>query len=81
MDFKTPGNTCLCRSCGNYFTGIAGFDTHRTGSHARDTRSCLDPATLEHGPDHKRAGKLVFRDAGRAYPCWAFDQDDTRFEQ
>lgn len=31
---------CLCRSCGQYFGGVNGFDTHR-----RDGQ-CLDPEAI-----------------------------------
>lgn len=49
-----------CTSCHQTFTVIAAFEKHRTGSHEREERHCLDPATVG----------LV--DAGRAYPCWGF---------
>lgn len=52
-------NTGHCTGCHQTFTGITAFDRHRTGSHARDTRTCLDPAEVG----------LVESD--RAYPCWA----------
>jgi hypothetical protein len=35
-----------CTGCHRSFTGIAAFDRHRSGSHAADTRHCLDPATV-----------------------------------
>ena len=36
-----PGtNYCLCRSCGQYFGGVKGFDMHRRDS------GCLPPDTL-----------------------------------
>lgn len=54
----TGFNTAHCTGCHSTFTGITAFDKHRTGSHAKSTRSCLDPDTVG----------LV--DAGRAYPCW-----------
>lgn len=35
-----------CTGCHRSFTSIAAFDRHRSGSHAADTRQCLDPATV-----------------------------------
>jgi hypothetical protein len=35
-----------CRACGSHFTSLEAFDAHRTGSHAENTRVCLDPATV-----------------------------------
>ena len=35
-----------CRACGSHFTSLEAFDAHRTGSHADNSRTCLDPATV-----------------------------------
>jgi hypothetical protein len=35
-----------CPTCCETFTGVTAFDAHRSGSHANDTRHCLDPATV-----------------------------------
>jgi hypothetical protein len=35
-----------CSSCHQTFTGVSAFEMHRSGSHARGTRHCLDPATV-----------------------------------
>lgn len=64
-------NTCHCTTCHETFTGIAGFDKHRLAG------KCLDPATMVWGTKSKRAGQLVFRDAGRAYQCWASAESDA----
>ncbi len=53
-------STAHCTACHRTFTTIGAFDRHRTGSHAKDTRSCLAPDTVG----------LV--DAGRLYPCWGY---------
>lgn len=52
--------TAHCPSCHATFTTISAFDKHRTGSHAYDTRTCLDPASV---------GLVA---TGRDYPCWGF---------
>lgn len=54
-------NTSHCSACHQTFTGLSAFDKHRTGSHANSTRHCVAPESVG----------LV--DAGRAYPCWAFE--------
>lgn len=60
----TGARTAHCCECHRNFTAVSVFDKHRAGSHARDTRHCVDPASVG----------LV--DAGRAYPCWAQAGDD-----
>jgi hypothetical protein len=60
-------STGHCSACHLTFTGITAFDKHRTGSHANDTRACLDPASVG----------LV--DANRAYPCWGFPGGDNHW--
>jgi hypothetical protein len=60
--------TCLCPTCGETFSVVAAFDKHRQGSHADDTRHCVDPASVG----------LV--DAGRSYSCWALPGQDPRFD-
>lgn len=49
-----------CSACHHTFTSVAAFDKHRTGSHAHETRGCLDPATV---------GLVT---ANRAWPGWSF---------
>lgn len=67
-----------CGKCGRWWTGIntarhrnfttvAAFDKHRAGSHAYDTRHCVDPEKVLN-----RNGEHVLVDAGRDYPCWGF---------
>ena len=68
----TGANTCHCPGCHRTFTSQSACDKHRTGSHERDTRHCLDPATIAHGPRSKHAGEPMLVDAGRDYPCWGF---------
>lgn len=50
--------TAHCPACHQTFTALTAYDTHRTGSHARDTRQCINPLV---------AGLVG---AGRNYPCW-----------
>jgi hypothetical protein len=35
-----------CRACGSHFTSLEAFDAHRVGSHAANTRTCVDPAIV-----------------------------------
>ena len=35
-----------CRCCGSHFCSLEGFDAHRRGSHAENTRYCIDPAIV-----------------------------------
>lgn len=67
----TGSNTCHCTACHCSFTSQSASDKHRAGSHERDTRHCLDPATV-----HNRKGERVLVDAGRDYPCWGFPAGD-----
>lgn len=55
---------CGAQGCHRTFTSTSAFDKHHDGSHANDTRHCVDPATVG----------LV--DAGRSYPCWGWPSDD-----
>lgn len=48
-----------CTACHRTFTSIAAFDKHRSGSHAKSTRHCVDPETVGLVP------------AGRAWPGWS----------
>ena len=45
---KVPlgSNFCYCPSCGEFFSGAAGFDHHRAGEHAAGTRHCVNPAEV-----------------------------------
>ena len=56
--------TAHCTGCHDTFTVVSAFDKHRSGSHANDTRHCVNPETVG----------LV--DAGRAYQCWGFPGRD-----
>lgn len=58
-------NTCHCTECHHTFTGITAFDAHRTGSHAKGTRTCLHPTDVG----------LV--DSNRSYACWGFPGADN----
>lgn len=60
-------DTAHCPTCHRMFTTITAFDKHRAGSHAYDTRHCVDPATVLN-----QKGERVLIDAGRDYPCWGF---------
>lgn len=40
----TTGNTCLCNSCGEYFSTVSNFDRHRTGPHGK--KVCADPESV-----------------------------------
>jgi hypothetical protein len=71
-------NTAHCTTCHAAFTTVSGFDKHRTGSHENDTRRCLDPATMKFPKSTKRAGQMVFEDAGRAYPCWRTSAEEGK---
>jgi|HubBroStandDraft_1064217.scaffolds.fasta_scaffold2144724_2 hypothetical protein len=66
--------SCTCAACNLTFTGVRGFDLHRTGPF--DNRSCRDPATMT-----RRDGTSLYvsvrgrwavnaRDKGSA-PNWA----------
>lgn len=35
-----------CATCHRSFTSVAAFDRHRSGSHARGTRHCVDPEVV-----------------------------------
>lgn len=41
---RLHGRRSLCRSCGQYFNGVEGFDQHRVGGGS--ARRCLTPAEL-----------------------------------
>lgn len=75
----TGANTCHCTGCHRNFTSQTACDKHRAGSHERDTRHCLDPATVVHGPRSKHAGKPMLVDADRDYPCWGFAGSDVQW--
>lgn len=53
--------TAHCTVCHETFTTPAGFDRHRSRG------TCLDPATMVNSKSEP-----VFKNAGRAYKCWAF---------
>ena len=69
-------NTCHCTAdgCHRTFTSQAAADRHRAGSHAYDTRHCLDPATVL-----DKHGERVLIDAARDYPCWGFPGSDVKW--
>jgi hypothetical protein len=52
--------TSRCSACHETFADVTASDKHRAGPPGRDTRHCLDAATVG----------LV--DAGRAYTCCGF---------
>jgi hypothetical protein len=43
-DFGSGLKVCHCAACHRTFTGVRGFDMHRTGP--IEARSCRDPATM-----------------------------------
>jgi len=48
---------CHCPTCHLTFTSITGFDDHRTGGHADDSRRCRTPEQIkERGYDTNDAG-------------------------
>lgn len=63
----TGTRTSHCSGCCRTFAGLAAFDAHRDGNHARGERHCVDPETVG----------LV--DSGRAYPCWGHPSDGTQW--
>lgn len=67
-------NTAHCGACHRTFSGITAFDKHRGGSHARDTRHCLDPETTVFQREDGSEWRLVR--LGRNYECWGFEPDD-----
>lgn len=70
----TGSNTCHCMGCCRTFTSQTASDKHRVGSHAYDTRHCLDPATVL-----DKRGERVLIDAARDYPCWGFPGSDVKW--
>lgn len=50
MKLKLGGRGCLCRECGEHFTGAEPFDQHRTGQFTGQPpshgRSCLSPDAM-----------------------------------
>lgn len=58
--------TAHCTVCHHTFSRPSLADRHRRYG------KCLDPATLR-----DKSGALVFKDAGRAYPCWSGAGDET----
>lgn len=51
--------TSHCSGCCETFSGLAAFDAHRTGSHAKGDRHCQPP---------ENAGLTL--DENRRYRCW-----------
>jgi hypothetical protein len=52
--------TSHCTACHQTFATVTAFDKHRSGSHATDTRQCLEPSSVG----------LV--KSSRAYACWGY---------
>jgi hypothetical protein len=42
---RLTGNRCQCRTCGEYFGNVRGFDRHRIGDYGKDRR-CISAADL-----------------------------------
>lgn len=61
--------TAHCSACHITFTGLAAFDAHRQGSHAKG-RYCVDPETILN-----QKGERVLALSSRAYPCWGLAGD------
>lgn len=58
---KLTGQRNQCPSCLEYFNSNTGFDSHRTGSHAKQQRRCLTVAEIEEtGMKLNDAGYWVF---------------------
>lgn len=66
---RLTGNKCLCRSCGRYFGGVAGFDAHRRAG------QCVPPETIGMAQDAagfwRRARPDAFANSAilRTTPC------------
>lgn len=58
--------TAHCAACCETFTRPTVAEKHRRYG------KCVDPATFR-----DRSGALVFKDAGRVYPCWSGAGDDA----
>lgn len=61
--------TAHCTVCHATFTTPGNFDLHRSRG------DCLDPAMMVNA-----VSEPMFRDAGRAYPCWALNSDRPDLE-
>lgn len=72
----TGRTTAHCSACHRTFTGPSAFDAHRTGSHANNTRRCLDPDTItdQHG------NKLFHKVQKRHWSGWGWRHDDTHWK-
>lgn len=55
-----------CSACHRTFTCIEAFDKHRTGSHAKGTRACLDPSTIT-----TESGEPALVKARKQWDGWA----------
>ncbi len=57
---------CSGKNCHRTFTSLSAFDLHRSGSHARGTRHCLDPATVL-----SQTGERLLVPANKPWPGWS----------
>jgi hypothetical protein len=53
---RLSGNRCLCRSCGQYFNSLKGFDRHRVGAYPNSRRCLTSPEMIRRGMTANRAG-------------------------
>jgi hypothetical protein len=58
-----------CSSCHQTFTGVSAFEMHCSGSHARGTRHCLDPATVRLGEDRRTPARPRRQTMGGLVPA------------
>lgn len=64
------GNRCLCRACGNYFSTVRNFDSHRRGGecrHPADVGLVLNPAGVWTRPGNGTVHSAL-RQSGRLRP-------------
>jgi len=52
---RLSGNRCLCRSCGQYFNSLKGFDRHRVGAYLNSRRCLTPPEMIKRGMTANRA--------------------------
>ena len=44
---RQGSSTCMCPTCGRFFSTTANFDRHREGPYDDDSRRCLSPREME----------------------------------
>ena len=70
--------TSHCSGCCETFSGLAAFDAHRTGSHAKGDRHCQPPENAGLTLDENRRYRC-WKQPGDGIKCWNTDesQEDT----